>query len=133
MYSGYNGYNGNFAVDQPTLKPNYSIDQVIERVHVVAGSVNELTHVATNYANQVVNKGEDTLDRFNVHFKNISSNVGEIIEISRDRFYGIPLDVFYAFLICALIAIVLGILYVLLFGTHHFLRRRYTNVQPKVV
>jgi hypothetical protein len=38
-------YNGDFIVEQPTLRPNYSIDLVIERVHVVAGSVNELTHV----------------------------------------------------------------------------------------
>lgn len=52
----YNGYNNNYnaynnvqyaAANQPTLRPNYSIDQVIDRVHAVAGSVNELTHVVS--------------------------------------------------------------------------------------
>lgn len=50
MYSGQfygnQAYNSNFN-DKMTMRPNYSIDKVIERVHIIASDINELTHIVS--------------------------------------------------------------------------------------
>ncbi|KAI6213138.1 hypothetical protein M3Y94_00114600 [Aphelenchoides besseyi] len=119
--------------DLPTVKPNYSIDLVIDRIHVVAGNVNELTHVVNNHAKEVIQKGEDTLTKFNANYANVSSTVEHLIEVARERTYSIPLSVFGALLICALIWIVLSICYLCVFCTQRCAQRRYLKVKPQII
>ncbi|KAI6218513.1 hypothetical protein M3Y99_01705400 [Aphelenchoides fujianensis] len=133
MYRQWNQQQPLNPVVIPTVKPNYSIDLVIDRVHVVAGNVNELTHVVNNHAKEVVQKGEETLTKFNANYANVSAGVEHVIEIARDRTYSIPWNISGAALICMLVLIGLAMIYLCVFGAQKVAQKKYLGVKPRII
>uniref|UniRef100_A0A915CLG4 Uncharacterized protein n=1 Tax=Ditylenchus dipsaci TaxID=166011 RepID=A0A915CLG4_9BILA len=100
------------------LVKTHSIDAVIDRVHLVASNINELTHVASDNIKKVGDQAAATITSFNNHFSNVGTEFNKIIVLSREKSSSIPLVLLYIGLICGTIAIFLAVLQFAAMGFH---------------
>ncbi|CAD5223986.1 unnamed protein product [Bursaphelenchus okinawaensis] len=109
-------------------KPPYSIDLVIDRVHIVAGNINEMTHVIRENGQVIANKGDTVVEHFNVNFAKLSENVTDMVSAADDKFASFPLSILYTLLIVALIAIFLAMVFLAIYSLHKFTSKKYRTL-----
>ncbi|CAD5232403.1 unnamed protein product [Bursaphelenchus xylophilus] len=118
-----------FYNDEPgTTKPPYSIDLAASRIQSVAGKINTLVGEVKTNGKIITTKGDEVVTSLDVSFRQLSTDFDQLLGTASDKFAGFPLSILYTFLIVALVAIFLAMIFLIFYALHKFAAKKYESL-----
>ncbi|KAI1728063.1 cuticle collagen lon-3 [Ditylenchus destructor] len=115
------------------ITKTHSIDAVIHRVHVIASTINDATHIIGEGIKKVGDDATNTVSSFNNRTGILSANLDKTVAISREKLSTLPLTLIYISLICLSVVVVLGVVYLVTVGVQKILQSSYQPVAKNAV
>ncbi|KAI1727157.1 hypothetical protein Ddc_04448 [Ditylenchus destructor] len=115
------------------ITKTHSIDAVIHRVHVIASTINDATHIIGEGIRKVGDDATNTVSSFNNRTGILSANFDKTLAFSREKLSTLPLTLIYISLICLSVVVVLGVVYLVTVGVQKVIQSAYQPVAKNAV